>query len=58
MQVTLLLSRDGKRLYAAETGTDQVAEVDLASGRVLRRLSAGKNGDGLAISPLTVGAAR
>jgi YVTN family beta-propeller protein len=58
MQVTLLLSRDGRRLYAAETGTDQVAEVDLASGRVLRRLSAGKNGDGLAISPLTVRAAR
>jgi YVTN family beta-propeller protein len=58
MQVTILLSRDGKRLYAAETGTDQVAEVDLASGRVLRRLPAGRNGDGLAISPLTVRPAR
>ena len=50
-QVTILLSRDGKRLYAAETGRDQVAEVDLASGRVLRRIKAGKNGDGLAIAP-------
>jgi YVTN family beta-propeller protein len=50
-QVTILFSRDGKRLYAAETGRDQVAEVDLASGRVLRRLQAGKQGDGLAIAP-------
>jgi YVTN family beta-propeller protein len=50
-QVTIVLSRDGKRLYAAETGRNQVAEVDLASGAVLRRLDAGKNGDGLAIAP-------
>ena len=50
-QVTILFSADGRRIYAAETGRDQVAEVDLASGRVLRRLSAGKNGDGLAIAP-------
>jgi hypothetical protein len=27
-----------------------VAEVDLASGKVLRQLPAGKNGDGLAIA--------
>ncbi len=50
-QVTILFSRDGKRLYAAETGRDEVAEVDLASGRVLRRLKAGTQGDGLAIAP-------
>ncbi len=50
-QVTILFSADGKRIYAAETGRDQVAEVDLASGRVLRRLKAGKQGDGLAIAP-------
>ena len=50
-QVTILFSADGKRLYAAETGRDQVAEIDFASGRVLRRLPAGKNGDGLAIAP-------
>ena len=49
-QVTILFSADGKRLYAAETGADQVAEIDLASGEVLRRLPAGKNGDGLAIA--------
>ncbi len=50
-QVTILFSRDGRRLYAAETGRNQVAEVDLASGRVLRRLAAGAQGDGLAIAP-------
>lgn len=50
-QVTILFSADGMRLYAAETGRDEVAEVELASGKVLRRLKAGKQGDGLAIAP-------
>ncbi len=50
-QVTILFSRDGRRLYAAETGRNTVAEVDLASGRVTRRLPAGTQGDGLAIAP-------
>ena len=50
-QVTLLFSADSKRLYAAETGVDKVAEVDVASGKVLRRIAAGKQGDGLAIAP-------
>ena len=49
-QVTIIFSADGKRLYAAETGDNVVAEIDLASGKVLRRLPAGKNGDGLAIA--------
>ncbi len=49
-QVTILFSRDGSRLYAAETGRNMVAEVDFASGRVLRRLAAGAQGDGLAIA--------
>jgi YVTN family beta-propeller protein len=49
-QVTILFSADGKRIYAAETGSNQVAEVELSSGRVLRRLPAGENGDGLAIA--------
>src|SRR3546814_312941 len=44
-QVTMLFSADGRRLYAAETGRNQVAEVDFASGKVLRRLDAGENGD-------------
>lgn len=50
-QVTLLFSPDSKRLYAAETGHDKVAEIDVASGEVLRRIAAGKQGDGLAIAP-------
>lgn len=50
-QVTLLFSPDSRRLYAAETGHDMIAEIDVASGRVLRRIAAGKNGDGLAIAP-------
>lgn len=50
-QVTILFSADGRRIYAAETGRNMVAEVDLESGRVLRRLAAGANGDGLAIAP-------
>lgn len=50
-QVTILFSADGRRLYAAETARNQVAEIDVASGRVLRRLPAGANGDGLAIAP-------
>ena len=51
MQVTLNFSRDGKRLYVAETGRNTVAEVDLATGTVLRRIAAGRNGDGLGIAP-------
>jgi len=50
-QVTILFSNDGARLYAAETGRDRIAEVALESGRVLRRLAAGAQGDGLAIAP-------
>jgi DNA-binding beta-propeller fold protein YncE len=50
-QVTILWSADGKRIYVAETGTDTVAEVDFASGTVLRRLTVGEGGDGLAILP-------
>ena len=50
-QVTIIFSADGRRLYAAETARNVVAEIDLESGRVLRRLPAGTNGDGLAIAP-------
>ena len=50
-QVTILFSPDGGRGYAAETGRNQVAEVELESGRVGRRIAAGSQGDGLAIVP-------
>ena len=52
-QVTILWSPDGQRIYVAETGSDTVAEVDYASGKVLRRFTGGDGGDGLAI--LSVG---
>lgn len=48
-QVTILWSDDGKLIYVAETASNTVAEVDYASGEVLRRLQAGDGGDGLAI---------
>lgn len=50
-QVTILWSEDGARIYAAETRSDTVAEVDYASGTVLRRLKVGEGGDGMAILP-------
>lgn len=49
VQVTLVFSTDGSRLYAAETANDTIAEVDFASGEVLRRLATGPGGDGLAV---------
>ncbi|WP_120078362.1 YncE family protein [Aurantiacibacter odishensis] len=49
VQVTLVFSEDGERLYAAETATDTIAEIDFASGEVLRRLPTGPGGDGLAV---------
>lgn len=51
MQVTAVFSPDGKRVFVAETGRNVIAEVDLAAGRVLRRLPAGKGGDGIGIAP-------
>lgn len=48
-QVTIVWSDDGERIYVAETGTDTIAEVEFASGKVLRRLRAGEGGDGLAV---------
>ncbi|QUL38506.1 YncE family protein [Erythrobacter sp. JK5] len=50
-QVTILWSDDGKRIYVAETASNTIAEVDYATGKVLRRLPAGDGGDGLAILP-------
>lgn len=50
-QVTILWSDDGTKVYVAETASDTVAEVDYASGKVLRRLKVGEGGDGMAILP-------
>lgn len=48
-QVTLVFSDDGSRLYAAETATNTIAEIDFATGELLRRLPSGEGGDGLAV---------
>jgi DNA-binding beta-propeller fold protein YncE len=48
-QVTLVFSPDGSRLYAAETASDAIAEIDFATGYILRRLPTGQGGDGLAV---------
>ncbi len=48
-QVTILFSPNGERIYVAETMANTIAEVDFASGRVLRRLLGTGGGDGLAI---------
>ena len=50
-QVTILWSKNGSRIYVAETASDTVAEVDFISGKVLRRLKVGEGGDGMAILP-------
>jgi hypothetical protein len=44
-----VFSDDGERLYAAETATRTVAEIDFATGEVLRRLPSGEGGDGLEV---------
>jgi YVTN family beta-propeller protein len=51
MQVTVAFSRTGRRVFVAETGHDTIAEADLGSGRVVRRIAAGRNGDGLGVAP-------
>ncbi len=51
-QVTILFATDGERLYVAETGRAQIAEIELATGKRLRTLPAGKGADGLGYSPL------
>jgi YVTN family beta-propeller protein len=50
VQVTLVFSPNGERLYAAETDNDVIAEIDFASGDVLRRIRTGPGGDGLAVT--------
>ncbi|KLE33591.1 hypothetical protein AAW01_01170 [Aurantiacibacter gangjinensis] len=49
VQVTLVFNKNGTRLYAAETANDRIAEIDFASGAVLRHFRTGPGGDGLAV---------
>lgn len=52
--VTIIFSRGGEAVLAAETGFDTIAEIDLATRSVIRRFQAGSRGDGLALSPINV----
>ena len=56
-QVTILFSSDGSRLYAAETGLNRIAEIDMIEGKLIGRLAGGTNGDGLGIADI-VGTAK
>lgn len=49
--VTLQFHPGGDKLFVALTGVNSIAEVDLESGQVLRRMQAGAQSDGLAFSP-------
>jgi DNA-binding beta-propeller fold protein YncE len=51
VQVTIAFGRNGRTLFVAETARDTIAEVDLAGGTVLRRIAAGRQGDGLGMAP-------
>ena len=46
--VGLLISPDGKRAWVASTNADVVSEISLESMAMVRRLTAGKEPDGLA----------
>ncbi|VVT13579.1 YncE family protein [Erythrobacter sp. EC-HK427] len=48
-QVNLIFSADGTRIYASETASGTIAEIDWASGQLRRRLAAGAGGDGIAL---------
>lgn len=50
--VTLLFSDDGRRLYAALTKTNRIAEFSFPDGRLIGQLAVGVQGDGLAIAPV------
>ena len=50
--VTLAFSPDGRRLYAALTRINRIAEFSFPDGRLLGLLAAGAQGDGLAIAPV------
>ncbi|MBG7614725.1 hypothetical protein IWC96_05440 [Brevundimonas sp. BAL450] len=52
--VTILPGSSSGQVLVAETGHDRVAEVDLASAGVVRRIAVGRRGDGLALSPVDV----
>ncbi len=47
----MAFSRDGRRLYVAENLTDSLAVIDVAAGRVIQRVSAGRYPYGVVVGP-------
>lgn len=52
--IGVVVARDGGRAYVAHTAADFVSVVDLATWQVVGRLTAGREPDGMAWSPLPV----
>lgn len=52
--IGIVVSPDGARAFVAHARADAVAEFDLATGEVARTLRAGREPDGMALSPLRV----
>lgn len=50
--VGILIQPDGQRAYVSNTNADVISVIDLTSWRVVDRLTAGREPDGLAWSPL------
>ena len=48
------IAPDGKRAYVAHANADQISIVDLAEGKRVGFLTAGKEPDGMGMSPLRV----
>ncbi len=46
----LAWSADGKRLFASESGTSRIAEIDASNGTIARRLDTGRYPRGLAVA--------
>jgi YVTN family beta-propeller protein len=54
--VGILIDASGSRAYVAYTAADAIGVYDLAAGTLVTTLVAGREPDGMALSPLSVGA--
>ncbi len=54
--IGVIVDGSGERAYVAHANADVITEVDIASGEILRLLTAGKEPDGMGWSPRTVAA--
>jgi YVTN family beta-propeller protein len=52
--IGVIVDGSGKHAFVAHANADVITEVDLATGRIVRTLRAGKEPDGMGFSPLDV----